>query len=82
MAWRKTLKAYRHDLDQVLLTGSIEQVKAFMIAHGVRATSDAVVEITMHKTIPAAKSLTVDYRRKSKAWLIERDYTSWDDGDL
>jgi hypothetical protein len=37
---------------------------------------------TVHKAITAFKTLPIDFRRRSKAWLEERGFSSNDDGDL
>lgn len=78
------LETYRRALDEVLLTGEVQQLRAFMVTHNApgRFALDEVVEITMHKTITASVSLPSDYRKRSKAWLVERGYMAWDDGDL
>jgi hypothetical protein len=44
--------------------------------------SKAVMEITWHKSITAAKNLPKEYRLKSKKWLEVRGYHALDDGDL
>jgi hypothetical protein len=36
----------------------------------------------IHKAITAVKAIDIEIRRKSKAWLIQRSYSSMDDGDL
>jgi hypothetical protein len=83
------IKEYRRALDKVLLVGAqnsrweaLKALSEFMTANGLNPPKDEVLEITMHKTITAAKSLPLAYRRRSKAWLSERGYQAWDDGEL
>lgn len=44
--------------------------------------SDELFWIAIHKAITGAKDLPLEARKKSKAWLAERDFKSLDDGDL
>lgn len=76
-------KQYVAARNAMLLKGSITEMQAFMIEHGIRLPScDEAAWVTLHKTITAAQSLPLDYRLKSKAWLTERGYHSLDDGEL
>lgn len=36
----------------------------------------------VHKAITGVRTLPIEFRRKSKVWLDERGYKSFDDGDL
>jgi hypothetical protein len=75
------IKQYCVERDKVLLTGSPEQLKAFMHRHGLPC-ADRSLKVTMHKAITASRSLPLEYRRQSKVWLTTRGYHSLDDGDL
>lgn len=76
-------KLYVKQRDAMLLKGSIIEMQAFMMAHGMRLPScDEAAWISLHKAITGAQTLPIDYRRKSKAWLEERGYHSLDHGDL
>ena len=69
--------------DAVLMTGDVDKVMAFFKEHnGHEITSREVSEVTMHKAITAVTSLPREYRAKSKAWLLDNGYSSFDDGDL
>ncbi|WP_027550532.1 hypothetical protein [Bradyrhizobium sp. Cp5.3] len=73
---------YLADLDRVLLK-SPRHLKRFMRSRSLKPpSSDELVELTFHKAITASRSLPIEYRRKSKAWLIERGYEPLDDGEL
>lgn len=76
------IKRYRRALDKVLLTRDPHQLEMFMRKHGLFASTDEAVELTMHKTITGSRSLPLEVRKESKAWLDARGFTSLDDGDL
>ena len=76
------VKAYRRDLDRVLLTGDAKKLRNFFIERGLKPPPYGALSTTMHKAITGSTSLPIEYRRASKAWLTRRGYHSLDDGDL
>ena len=77
------LKAFVKARDEMLLKGSIDDLRAFMQAYDMPfPEDDKSAELTLHKTITAAVDLPMEYRRKSKQWLLERGCMPLDDGDV
>jgi hypothetical protein len=79
------IRAFVKERDEMLMAGDIDRLIAFHEKHnpGIRAfSSREVAEISMHKARTGAKTLPMEYRAASKAWLAERGYTSLDDGDI
>ena len=80
----KELKAFVKARDEMLLKGSIDELRSFVeenrglyddnIVHEILDCSDEVAEITLHKMITAATNLPFEYRMNSVAWLTERGY--------
>lgn len=82
---RNEIETYVKERDSVLLSGDVAKVAALRKKHSPYLSppiSPEVEEIAMHKAITGCLSLPFDYRKKSKRWLTERGYTSFDDGDL
>jgi hypothetical protein len=83
MTDRAAIKRYNAERNAMLLKGSVVALQQFMMKHGLQLpSSDAAAEVTLHKTITGVRSLPLDYRKKSKAWLTERGLHSLDDGEL
>jgi len=80
----KKLTAYIAERNAVLLTGDWRKLKKFMIDRNMPLPSggDEVIELTLHKSITAVPGLPLEFRLKSKRWLISRGGHSLDDGDL
>jgi len=81
------IKKFVAERDEVLLSGDLERVLAFHKKHNpsliaVAQPDNMVLEASMHKARTAAKSLPIEVRKVSKAWLLEHGFTSLDDGDL
>lgn len=79
------IETFIRERDELLLTGDVDKCTAFMLKHNPAAKPPAnrtVAEIMMHKAITGAPRLPMAYRVKSYAWLIERGYSSLDDGDV
>lgn len=81
------IKKFVAERDEVLLSGDLERVLAFHKKHNPSLTSvvppdKTILEASMHKARTAAKSLPIEARKVSKAWLLEHGFTSLDDGDL
>jgi len=82
-SWEEVSKRYVRERNEMLLRGSVEEMLQFMRRWEIPTPTDLhVAEITLHKAITAARSLPIEYRKRSKQWLDERKYTSHDDGDL
>lgn len=76
-------KNYVEELRKALLTEDNEILKEHMRKWGIAIPIDEkVFELMRHKTITARTDLPIELRKRSKAWLNERDYRSLDDGDL
>ena len=79
------IKVFVKERDEILLSGDVAKVSAFRKKHSPTLSppiSPEVEEISMHMAITGCKSLPLDYRKKSKQWLVDRGYSSLDDGDL
>jgi len=78
------IKAFVAERDALFIEGDLEKMKAFHRKYNpnISLPSDDVFENGFHKARTAAKSLPMEVRKVSKAWLLERGFTSWDDGDL
>jgi hypothetical protein len=77
--------AFIIERDAVLLSGDVNRCVAFMLKFNPELSAPSsyeVAEISMHKAITAAKSLPMDYRVKSYRWLVNRGYSTFDDGDV
>lgn len=78
----KDIKTYRKALDKVLM-GAPDDLLAFMRQHGVpEPSSRASLEATFHKVTTASRTMPMERRRASKAWLTARGMHALDDGDV
>jgi hypothetical protein len=78
----KELKRYIRARDEMLLKGSVEELKKFalenkkhyspMFIQMLDKASYATLEITLHKMIANCSTLPEDYRKESADWLLER----------
>jgi hypothetical protein len=74
---------YNKERNAMLMKESVDEVLAFMKKHGgPLPSSREAAEIIMHKPITAIATLPIDLRRRSKAWLVERNHRPLDDGDI
>jgi hypothetical protein len=79
------IEAFIAERDEMLLANDIDRMIEFHKKHNPYRPNFAnreVAEIALHKARTGAKSLPVEERKKSKAWLTDRGYQSMDDGDL
>lgn len=80
------IAAFVKERNEVLLRADLDEVAAFQKKHNPDMDWDAVPrhiqEVGMHKAITAVSHLPRPHRMKSKRWLTERGYKSFDDGDL
>lgn len=84
-ALREYIDTYMADLKAVLLTMDEEKIRAFHQKHNPQKQMPTHPEMfwgTVHKLITGFKTIDIETRRKSKAWLTARGYRSYDDGDL
>ena len=61
------------------------KIRAFFAKYNPNATLPAeplVFWAAVHKAITSRTELPIEFRRKSKAYLTEHGFKSWDDGDL
>lgn len=83
MSRDEDLTRYIAERNQVLLTGTPDDLLHFMKRHGIKEPScREALELTFHKTITGITSLPMDLRKKSKAWLDAHGSRSLDDGEL
>jgi len=73
--------AYRAELDDILLNGTPMNLLKFMQGHAMKADL-CLAEMTLHKARTAAKTLPLDSRKASKAWLQQHGYHALDDDEL
>lgn len=80
------LDQFLKDRNEALLSLDETKIRAYMEKYG---EADALPKDKpevfwrgVHKAITGCKDLPIEFRRKSKAWLAERNSSSWDDGDL
>lgn len=81
------IEKFVRDRDEMLLRGSVEELKHFMINHAkeygedfVEAfllAGDLVQEATLHKMIAVVTTMPVHMRRDSMAWLTEHGYKAY-----
>lgn len=87
-AMKERAEAFCKERDEVLLSGDLDRVIEFQKKYNPRLSevidsfSREKQEAGMHKAITAMPSLPRSHRMKSKHWLVEHGYQSWDDGDL
>lgn len=87
MTTEEDIKKFVAERDEVLLSGDLERVLAFHKKHSaslvnLMSPDKKTLEVSMHKARTAAKSLPIEARKVSKAWLLEHGFTSLADGDL
>lgn len=77
------IAAYVAARNEMLMKNSVDALITFNRKHGnPEFSSRASAEVTMHKLRTAAATLPREVRQYSYRWLIERGFTSLDDGDL
>lgn len=77
------IRDYVAERDAALLSLDRATIEAFCIEYGLGISSkDDTFWATVHKARTAAKTLPLEARSLSKAWLTERGLESWDDGDV
>jgi hypothetical protein len=85
-ATEKSVDDFVKERNEVLLRADLDEVIAFQKKHnpgsGWEVAPREVHEVGMHKAITAVLNLPRSHRMKSKRWLTERGYKSFDDGDL
>lgn len=84
MSLKAKIKAYNRLRDEMLLACDVDLLIAFMKEHnpGHVFSCREVAEMTLHKSRTAVRSLPMEARRLSKRWLLDRGFTSMDDGDV
>lgn len=83
MGWKERVDAFVKERNRVLSSGNIDTVLAWAKRRGLPLPKDPLMqEAGMHKSITACEDLDIELRRKSKAWLIERGFKSFDDGHI
>jgi hypothetical protein len=81
---KEQIAAACRERDAVLVSGDLDKLLAMVR----RSRPDFVpmgrdvLEVMLHKARTAVVSLPAELRGASKAWLLERGYESWDDGNV
>jgi hypothetical protein len=82
----QTVQDFVKERNEVLLRADLDEVVAFQKKYNEGMDWSSVPrhiqEVGMHKAITAVTILPRQHRLKSKRWLTERGYQSFDDGDL
>lgn len=81
---RELLKEFEKDQCEALLSMDKTKIREFIKKY-YGYTPDVIDEVFwggVHKAITGQTKLPIEFRRKSKAWLNERGFRSYDDGDL
>lgn len=79
------IKAFCKERDEMLLACDVDRMMAFHAKHNPDSpgfSSREVAETALHKARTGVQSLPAEERLKSKRWLRDRGYSSFDDGDL
>lgn len=78
------LAAYNRERDEALLSLDEARIRAFFRKWNEYEipAEPAVFWGSVHKAVTGATNLPIEFRRASKAWLLERGFRSLDDGDL
>lgn len=78
-----TLEEFARERDAAFLSLDRAQIEAFAAKYGIALSRhDEVFWASVHKGRTAAKHLPTEARAESKRWLLERGYSSFDDGDI
>jgi hypothetical protein len=79
----KLAEQFLTDRREALLSLDKEKISNYMLKYGTQPPKDEdIFWMSVHKARTALKELPLDARQKSKDWLTERGYRSFDDGDL
>jgi hypothetical protein len=74
---------YLRERDEMLRKRSIIVLREFMRKWNLPTPDkDEIAWITLHKTITSVGTLPMEDRIRSKKWLLDRGYHSYDDGDV
>lgn len=77
------LRDYVAERDAALLSLDRPTIEAFCRKYGLGISPrEDTFWATVHKARTGAKTLPLEARSLSKAWLTERGLESWDDGDV
>lgn len=79
------IKAFVQERDEMLLACDVDRLVAFHAKHNPMSppfSSRYVAEAALHKARTAARTLPIVERTKSKVWLLARNMSSLDDGDV
>ena len=79
-----TLEQFKIDQRKALLSLDEAKIRDFARKYGARLPVGSGVAFwgAVHKARTAITSLPIEERRKSKQWLLDNGFTSWDDGDV
>lgn len=80
---RATIAQFEKERNEALLSMDEDKIRTVLLKWSGRPIPQGEVFWgAIHKTITGIPSLPLDFRKKSKRWLEERNLTSLDDGDL
>lgn len=63
-------------------TDRLVEYRSWLAENDLPPQKALLARVTLHKTITGVVTLPLEVRRRSKAWLDARSFTSFDDGDL
>ena len=78
----KTIEIYCKCRNEAMLSLDKDKIISFMKSFDLPIPRDEVFWPMVHKTITGIKTLPIDFRRLSKAYLRESGMSSMDDGEL
>lgn len=84
-ASNKLLEEFKKDRNEALLSMDETKIRAFLAKYSGDLPPPKDPEVfwaAVHKAITGCKELPMEHRSKSKKWLTEHNYHSWDDGDV
>ncbi len=75
---------FKRERNEALLSMDEEKIRGMVRKwNGIEMQKNpASFWLSVHKAITGNKDLPLEFRNKSKAWLNERGFHSWDDGEL
>ena len=78
------IKQFVKERDEAFLSLNEDKIRAMCLKWNDQKMTDdpTMFWAAIHKAITGAKTLPIEFRRKSKQWLDGLGLKSWDDGDL
>ena len=77
------IAAFVVERDEVFLSMDRQRILDFYTRYEIpRPSSEEVMWASVHKARTGNRNLPMEARSESKRWLLERGYSSFDDGDV